>query len=112
MIALCPKCHHELERDGCPDCGWGKPAKTQNPIRVSDLEPPVMVELKGDVRQHYEKLIRDLSLCRLLPFAYDKRFIFDMLARIDQKPETLQLSERQLAYLDDLQHRYRRQLTK
>lgn len=50
-----------------------------------------------------------LSRCTFLPGSYDKRFVRDMHAIAENKPEQ-ELTEKQDAYLRTLMHRYRRQI--
>ena len=49
--------------------------------------------------------LEHLSHCRMLPGSYDKRFVRSLLSG-----DTDKLSERQLAEIARLDHRYRRQL--
>lgn len=51
--------------------------------------------------------VKDLIRCTFLPGSYQKRFVQDLHARLE---DDTPLSEKQAAYLDKLHHMYRRQI--
>lgn len=52
-----------------------------------------------------------LSGCTFLPGSWDKRFVRDMAAIARDRP-TQSITEKQAAWLDELGHRYRKQLNR
>lgn len=53
--------------------------------------------------------VRELARCTFLPGSYQKRFVRDLEARVN---EDTPLTEKQAAYLDKLHHMYRNQIAR
>lgn len=82
--------------------------KPKHPPPQKSKEIPVYPEVGETAYAHYLTLARRLSRCRMLPGSYEKRFVRDMAVNLEAgKP----LSAKQMNLLDELQWRFRVQLS-
>lgn len=96
---------------------WTEPQEKWTQIReilpsraelIVRLVSPDYPDVSTEAYEHYKNLALRLSLCVMQPGSYEKRFVRDMVAILYLgKP----ISSKQMGYLDDLQFKYRVQLS-
>lgn len=105
--AASPKAVEKLLKWNEPDQRWIN-ITLKNPLPPKGREKPIYPDISESRYADYRSLANRLNdKVRFYPGSFDKRFVRDIAPQLNRGEP---ISEKQMLYLEKLQHKYRKQL--